>query len=39
MEGFDANVCAGVATQGDWQNGKGDFLNDLFALISKGTPT
>jgi hypothetical protein len=33
MEGFDDNVVAGKATQGDRQNGKGDFLNDLLALI------
>lgn len=33
MEGFDANVAAGVADQGDIQNGKGDFFNDLLALL------
>ena len=33
MEGFDANVASGVADIGDLQNGKGDFLNDLLALL------
>lgn len=33
MEGFDANVAGGVADQGDIQNGKGDFFNDLLALL------
>ena len=33
MEEFDNNVATGVANQGDIQNGKGDFLNDLLALI------
>lgn len=33
MEGFDANVAAGIADMGDLQNGKGDFFNDLLALI------
>jgi len=33
MEGFDANVASGVATTGDLQNGKGDFFNDLLALV------
>lgn len=33
MEGFDANVAAGTADMGDLQNGKGDFFNDLLALI------
>ncbi len=33
MEGFDANVMSGVADMGDLQNGKGDFLNDLIALL------
>lgn len=33
MEGFDANVASGVADMGDLQNGKGDFFNDLLALI------
>lgn len=36
MEGFDANVASGFATQGDWQNGKGDFFNDLLALLLEG---
>lgn len=33
MEGFDANVVTGIADQGDIQNGKGDFFNDLLALL------
>jgi hypothetical protein len=33
MEGFDRNVATGVASMGDLQNGKGDFFNDLLALI------
>jgi hypothetical protein len=33
MEGFDQNVVSGVADMGDLQNGKGDFFNDLLALI------
>lgn len=33
MSGFDANVAAGVADMGDLQNGKGDFFNDLLALL------
>lgn len=33
MEGFDANVASGLADQGDIQNGKGDFFNDLLALL------
>lgn len=33
MEGFDQNVATGVADMGDLQNGKGDFLNDLLALL------
>ncbi len=36
MEGFDANVASGVADTGDLQNGKGDFLNDLLALLLEG---
>jgi hypothetical protein len=36
MEEFDANVAAGVADIGDLQNGKGDFLNDLIALLLEG---
>jgi hypothetical protein len=33
MERFDANVAAGAADIGDLQNGKGDFFNDLLALL------
>lgn len=33
MEGFDSNVVSGLADQGDIQNGKGDFFNDLLALL------
>jgi hypothetical protein len=33
MELFDANVSSGLADQGDRQNGKGDFFNDLLALL------
>ncbi len=33
MEQFDDNVATGVADMADLQNGKGDFLNDLLALI------
>lgn len=33
MEGFDANVADGAANMGDLQNGKGDFFNDLLALL------
>lgn len=33
MEGFDRNIVSGVANMGDLQNGKGDFFNDLLALI------
>src|SRR6266545_8221551 len=33
MEGFDQNIVAGVADMGDLQNGKGDFFNDLLALL------
>ncbi len=36
MEEFDANVAAGIADIGDLQNGKGDFLNDLVALLLEG---
>jgi len=36
MEVFDANVASGVASMGDLQNGKGDFLNDLVALLMEG---
>jgi hypothetical protein len=33
MEGFDENISTGLADMGDLQNGKGDFFNDLLALI------
>lgn len=33
MDGFDANVASGAADIGDLQNGKGDFFNDLLALL------
>lgn len=33
MEEFDANIAAGIADMGDLQNGKGDFFNDLLALL------
>ena len=33
MEGFDQNVASGAADMGDLQNGKGDFFNDLLALL------
>ena len=33
MEAFDANVAGGAANMGDLQNGKGDFFNDLLALL------
>lgn len=33
MEGFDTHVASGLADQGDIQNGKGDFFNDLLALL------
>lgn len=33
LEGFDINVANGSTTEGDRQNGKGDFFNDLLALI------
>jgi len=33
MEQFDANVASGLADMGDLQNGKGDFFNDLLALL------
>ena len=33
MEAFDLNVASGLADIGDLQNGKGDFFNDLLALI------
>jgi hypothetical protein len=33
MWGFDQNFAAGLANQGDNQNGKGDFFTDLIALL------
>jgi hypothetical protein len=36
MEEFDTNVVEGIADEGDRQNGKGDFLNDLIALLLEG---
>ena len=33
MEGFDDNVASGLAEMGELQNGKGDFFNDLLALL------
>ncbi len=36
MEEFHTNVAAGIAETGDLQNGKGDFLNDLVALLMEG---
>lgn len=33
MEAFDDNVVSGTATMGELQNGKGDFFNDLLALL------
>lgn len=33
MEAFDRNVASGAADMGDLQNGKGDFFNDLLALL------
>ncbi len=33
MEGFDRNIVTGIADIGDLQNGKGDFFNDLLALL------
>lgn len=33
MEAFDENVASGIADIGDLQNGKGDFFNDLLALL------
>jgi hypothetical protein len=36
MRTFDANVAAGRADIGDIQNGKGDFFNDLLALLLEG---
>lgn len=33
MESFDRNVASGLADMADLQNGKGDFFNDLLALL------
>lgn len=33
MHAFDALVAAGAADQGDIQNGKGDYFNDVLALL------
>lgn len=33
MESFDRNIASGLADMGDLQNGKGDFFNDLLALL------
>ncbi len=33
MEVFDANVASGLANMGALQNGKGDFFNDLLAVL------
>jgi hypothetical protein len=33
MEAFDRNVESGAAEMGELQNGKGDFFNDLLALL------
>ena len=33
MEGLDTNIATGAADMGDLQNGKGDFFNDLLALV------
>ena len=33
MEGFDANIASGLADTADLQNGKGDFFNDILALL------
>jgi len=33
MERFDQNIATGVADMADLQNGKGDFFNDLLALL------
>lgn len=36
LEALDDNLVAGSADMGDLQNGKGDFFNDLLALILEG---
>lgn len=33
MQAFDALVAEGIADQGDRQNGKGDYFNDVLALL------
>jgi hypothetical protein len=33
METFDSNIATGLADMADLQNGKGDFFNDLLALL------
>jgi hypothetical protein len=33
MAAFDDNVASGVANMGDLQNGKGDFFNDMLAML------
>ena len=33
MGEFDANIASGIAGMGELQNGKGDFFNDLLALL------
>ena len=33
MQAFDDLVATGVADQGDIQNGKGDYFNDVLALL------
>ncbi len=33
MAQFDSSVAAGVASEGERQNGKGDYFNDLLAII------
>ncbi len=33
MEAFDQNIVSGTADMADLQNGKGDFFNDLLALL------
>jgi hypothetical protein len=36
IEALDDNLVAGTADMGDLQNGKGDFFNDLLALLLEG---
>ena len=33
MEAFDAEVIAGRASEGERQNGKGDYFNELLAVV------